>query len=88
MKNSSETLFIFIFCVCVVIQHVNRLEITPDKRYLAAACNPHIRLFDVNSNSPQPVINYSLFFYLCGFGLLMLCLNDLDLDRVIVVCFR
>ncbi|CAG7877247.1 unnamed protein product [Brassica rapa] len=34
--------------------HVNRLEITPDKRHLAAACNPHIRLFDVNSNSPQP----------------------------------
>lgn len=36
-------------------QQVNRLEITPDKRYLAAAGNPHIRLFDVNSNSPQPV---------------------------------
>ncbi|KAJ4829709.1 Target of rapamycin complex subunit LST8-1 [Turnera subulata] len=35
--------------------HVNRLEITPDKRFLAAAGNPHIRLFDVNSNSPQPV---------------------------------
>ncbi|KAJ3674684.1 hypothetical protein LUZ60_005300 [Juncus effusus] len=37
---------------------VNRLEITPDKRFLAAAGNPHIRLFDVNSNSPQPVISY------------------------------
>ncbi|CAL5423376.1 unnamed protein product [Camellia sinensis] len=37
---------------------VNRLEITPDKRYLAAAGNPHIRLFDVNSNSPQPVMSY------------------------------
>ncbi|RLN38781.1 hypothetical protein C2845_PM01G32270 [Panicum miliaceum] len=34
---------------------VNRLEITPDKRFLAPAGNPHIRLFDVNSNSPQPV---------------------------------
>uniref|UniRef100_A0A453H2S8 Target of rapamycin complex subunit LST8 n=1 Tax=Aegilops tauschii subsp. strangulata TaxID=200361 RepID=A0A453H2S8_AEGTS len=34
---------------------VNRLEITPDKRFLAAAGNSHIRLFDVNSNSPQPV---------------------------------
>ncbi|KAK7844770.1 protein lst8 like protein [Quercus suber] len=38
--------------------HVNRLEITPDKHYLAAAGNPHIRLFDVNSNSPQPVMSY------------------------------
>ncbi|KAL4273580.1 hypothetical protein GQ457_13G011360 [Hibiscus cannabinus] len=37
---------------------VNRLEITPDKRYLAAAGNPHIRLFDINSNSPQPVMSY------------------------------
>ncbi|KAG1359044.1 target of rapamycin complex subunit LST8 [Cocos nucifera] len=34
------------------------MEITPDKRFLAAAGNPHIRLFDVNSNSPQPVISY------------------------------
>ncbi|GER51369.1 transducin/WD40 repeat-like superfamily protein, partial [Striga asiatica] len=37
---------------------VNRLELTPDKRYLAAAGNPHIRLFDVNSNNPQPVMSY------------------------------
>ncbi|MBA0551282.1 hypothetical protein Gorai_023494, partial [Gossypium raimondii] len=37
---------------------VNRLEITPDKRYLAAAGNPHIRLFDINSSSPQPVMSY------------------------------
>ncbi|KAH7557300.1 hypothetical protein JRO89_XS11G0108200 [Xanthoceras sorbifolium] len=37
---------------------VNRLEITPNKHYLAAAGNPHIRLFDVNSNSPQPVMSY------------------------------
>ncbi|XP_024014329.1 protein LST8 homolog [Eutrema salsugineum] len=29
-------------------RHVNRLEISPDKRYLAAACNPYIRLFDLN----------------------------------------
>jgi hypothetical protein len=40
------------------LQQVNRLEITPDKRFLAAAGNPHIRLFDVNSNSPQPVSIY------------------------------
>uniref|UniRef100_A0A803MA72 Target of rapamycin complex subunit LST8 n=1 Tax=Chenopodium quinoa TaxID=63459 RepID=A0A803MA72_CHEQI len=37
---------------------VNRLEITPDKRYLAAAGNPHIRLFDINSSNPQPVMSY------------------------------
>jgi hypothetical protein len=41
--------------VVTYLQQVNRLEITPDKRFLAAAGNPHIRLFDVNSNSPQPV---------------------------------
>ncbi|XP_056842362.1 target of rapamycin complex subunit LST8-1 isoform X1 [Raphanus sativus] len=44
--------------IVLFLQHVNRLEITPDKRHLAAACNPHIRLFDVNSNSPQPVMTY------------------------------
>lgn len=44
-------------------QHVNRLEITPDKRYVAAAGNAHIRLFDVNSNSPQPVHISLLFFF-------------------------
>ena len=44
------------------LQQVNRLEVTPDKQYLAAAGNPHIRLFDVNSNHPQPVgaLNMSL----------------------------
>ncbi|XP_024027235.1 target of rapamycin complex subunit wat1 isoform X3 [Morus notabilis] len=39
---------------------VNRLEISPNKRYLAAAGNPHIRLFDINSNSHQPEISYDL----------------------------
>jgi G protein beta subunit-like protein len=34
---------------------VNKLEITPDKQYLAAAGNPYIRLFDVNSSHPHPV---------------------------------
>ncbi|KAH0865867.1 hypothetical protein HID58_083078 [Brassica napus] len=29
-------------------QNVNKLEISPDKRHLAAACNPYIRLFDIN----------------------------------------
>ncbi|MQM00486.1 hypothetical protein Taro_033211 [Colocasia esculenta] len=38
--------------------HINRLEITPDRQYLAAAGNPHIRLFDINSTRPEPVISY------------------------------
>ncbi|CAG9467026.1 unnamed protein product [Pedinophyceae sp. YPF-701] len=37
---------------------VNRLEITADKEYLAAAGNPHIRVFEVNSNNPQPLSSY------------------------------
>lgn len=37
---------------------VNKLEITTDKKYLAAAGNPHIRLFEVNSNNPQPVHSF------------------------------
>ena len=32
---------------------VNCLEITPDKQYLAAGGNPHIRLFEVNNSSNQ-----------------------------------
>jgi len=38
---------------------VNRLEISSDKQLLAAAGNPHIRMFEVNSNNPQPVASYS-----------------------------
>eukprot|EP00744_Colponema_vietnamica_P007153 GILI01010327.1.p1 GENE.GILI01010327.1~~GILI01010327.1.p1 ORF type:complete len:307 (-),score=43.26 GILI01010327.1:56-976(-) len=37
---------------------VNRLEITPDKQFLAAAGNPHIRLFEINSNNPNPVSSF------------------------------
>ena len=37
---------------------VNVLEITPDKRYLAAAGNPHVRLFDIVSNSPHPFMSF------------------------------
>jgi len=37
---------------------VNKLEITPDKQYLAAAGNPHIRLYEVNTSNPQPVTSY------------------------------
>jgi hypothetical protein len=34
---------------------VNKLEILPDKQYLAAAGNPHVRLFEINTNNPNPV---------------------------------
>lgn len=37
---------------------INKLEITPDKHYVAAAGNPHIRLYEVNSSSTQPVMSY------------------------------
>lgn len=35
---------------------VNCLEITPDKNYLAAGGNPHIRLFEINNNSNSNAI--------------------------------
>ncbi|KAG2778039.1 hypothetical protein PC129_g20868 [Phytophthora cactorum] len=37
---------------------VNCLQITPDKKYIAAAGNPHIRLFEINSNNPNHVTSY------------------------------
>ena len=37
---------------------VNKLEITADKTQIAAAGNPQIRVFDVNSNDPQPLNSY------------------------------
>jgi len=37
---------------------VNKLEITGDKKLIAAAGNSHIKLFDVNSNSPQETFHY------------------------------
>jgi G protein beta subunit-like protein len=36
---------------------VNCLEITPNKQFIAAGCNPQIRLFEINENSnPDPVL--------------------------------
>lgn len=35
---------------------VNRMAITPDKRYLAAACARSIRLYDIRSNNPNPTL--------------------------------
>lgn len=44
------------------VQHpdsqVNSMDVTPDKQLLAAAGYQHIRMYDVNSNNPNPVINY------------------------------
>lgn len=44
------------------VQHsdsqVNALEITPDRQLLAAASYQHIRMYDINSNNPNPVVNY------------------------------
>lgn len=64
--HSNVLLFIFFLVFPFVIrwvQQVNRLEINPDKRFLAAAGNPHIRLFDVNSNSAQPVYLHSAIIF-------------------------
>ena len=33
---------------------VNCLQITPDKQFIAAAGNPHIRLFEINNSNPGP----------------------------------
>ena len=37
---------------------VNTLQIAADKSLLAAAGNPHIRLYEVNSNNAQPIVTY------------------------------
>ena len=38
---------------------MNALCVTPDKKYLAAVGNPHIRLFDIASTAPNPLTTYS-----------------------------
>ena len=37
---------------------VNVLCVTPDKQYLAACGHTHVRLYDINSNSVNPVTTY------------------------------
>jgi len=37
---------------------VNCLNITPDKKFLAVAGNPHVRLYEINSNNPNPVTSF------------------------------
>ncbi|OWK11564.1 MLST8 [Cervus elaphus hippelaphus] len=39
-------------------QQVNALEITPDRTMIAAAGYQHIRMYDLNSNNPNPIISY------------------------------
>lgn len=41
-----------------ILQQVNALDITPDKYVIAAAGYQHIRMYDLASNNPNPVINY------------------------------
>ncbi|XP_035225414.1 target of rapamycin complex subunit lst8-like isoform X2 [Stegodyphus dumicola] len=44
------------------VQHpssqVNSMEITPNRQLLAAAGFQHIRMYDIYSNNPNPVVNY------------------------------
>lgn len=44
------------------VQHpdsqVNAMQITPDRQLLAAAGYQHIRMYDINSSTPSPVVNY------------------------------
>jgi target of rapamycin complex subunit LST8 len=40
-------------------QQVNRLAISPDKRFLAAAGNQHVRLYDCHSQNRNPVLSFN-----------------------------
>ena len=40
-------------------QQVNRLAISPDKRFVAGAGNHHVRLYDCHSQNPNPVLSFS-----------------------------
>jgi len=37
---------------------INKLEITPDKQYIAAAGNPHIRFYEANTNNNNAAMSY------------------------------
>ena len=37
---------------------VNALDITPDSQLLAAAGYQHIRMYEINSSNPNPIVNY------------------------------
>jgi len=38
--------------------HINKLQITPDKQYLAAAGNPNISLYEIQTNNPNPITSF------------------------------
>eukprot|EP00123_Amoebidium_parasiticum_P001387 comp12457_c0_seq1/m.7392 comp12457_c0_seq1/g.7392 ORF comp12457_c0_seq1/g.7392 comp12457_c0_seq1/m.7392 type:complete len:319 (-) comp12457_c0_seq1:84-1040(-) len=38
---------------------VNKLEITPNRKYIAAAGNPNVRFYDLQSQQPTPELNFS-----------------------------
>jgi target of rapamycin complex subunit LST8 len=38
--------------------HINKVEITADKHYIAAAGNPQLRLYEVNSSDNEAVVTY------------------------------
>ncbi len=40
------------------LKQVNRLAISPDKRFLAAAGNPTVRLYETQTNNPNPVQSF------------------------------
>ncbi len=40
-------------------RQVNCLKITPDKQFLAAAGNPHVRLFEINSQNSSALVSYN-----------------------------
>lgn len=40
------------------LRKVNCLKITPDKQYLAAAGNPHVRVFEINSHHSSALASY------------------------------
>ncbi|KAF9149017.1 TOR complex subunit lst8, partial [Linnemannia schmuckeri] len=37
---------------------LNKLCVSPDKQYLAAASNQHVRLYDINSEHPNPIVSF------------------------------
>ena len=37
---------------------VNKLVISPDKRFLVAAGHPHVRMYDVQTNTPNPITSF------------------------------
>lgn len=39
-------------------KQVNCLSISPDKQYIVAGSNPHIKLFDVNAKGNEPLVTY------------------------------